>query len=86
MTIRLTKTQQALIARARTYGGAFTVECGSGRGAQGGRVSYGSRERAALHKLRDLGLVRIVNTQSDREHNRGYCVFTTSIRYELTAN
>lgn len=82
---RLTKTQQILIDRAKLYGGVAGVDNGSGRGAFGGRVSFGNRERAALHKLRDMGLVTITNTMTDRDYNRGNCIHTTTVYYRLSA-
>jgi len=83
MAIKLNKTQQELIARAQKHGGAASVVACSGRGALGGRVSFGSRERAALHKLVELGLVRITDRDSDRDYNRGNCIHSTSYRYEI---
>jgi hypothetical protein len=79
----LNKTQQELISRARAHGGAASIVAGSGRGALGGRVSFGSRERAALHNLVELGLVQITDRDSDRDYNRGYCIHVTSYRYEI---
>ena len=79
----LTKTQQALIARAKQHGGASSVVAGSGRGAFGGRVSFGSRERAAMFKLADMGLIKVTHRDSDRDYNRGNCVSCTSFRYEI---
>lgn len=79
----LNKTQLELINRARKHGGAASVVAGSGRGAYGGRVSFGSRERAAMFKLADMGLVKVTHRDTDREFNRGNCVHSTSFRYEL---
>lgn len=81
----LTKTQQELIARAQKHGGAASVVAVSGRGAFGGRVSFGSRERTAMFKLVELGLVKVTHRDSDRDYNRGNCVQSTSFRYELIA-
>ena len=54
--MRLNKTQQALIARAKRDNGHVQVEAGSGRGAKGGRINYGDREMAAAMGLIKLGL------------------------------
>ena len=86
MATKLTKTQQALIACAKQHGGSASVVAGSGRGAFGGRVSFGSRERAAMFKLAEMGLIKITNRDADRDYNRGNCVHSTSFRYELTTN
>ena len=83
--MKLSKTQQALIERARQHGGAASVVAFSGRGAFGGRVSFGSRERAAMYALEALGLVKVTHRDSDRDHRRGNCVHSTSYRYEITA-
>ena len=83
MTTKLTKTQQHLIERARAHGGAASIVSGSGRGALGGRVCFGSRERVALHKLVELGLVKITHRDADRDYNRGNCIHATSYRYEI---
>jgi hypothetical protein len=80
----LTKTQQRLIDRARSHGGAAAVEAGSGRGALGGRMSFGSRERTALHQLVEMGLVKIIHQDSDHFYNNGYCLQTASYLYKLT--
>jgi hypothetical protein len=82
--MKLTKTQQALIERARLYGGMATIDAGSGRGAFGGRVSFGNRERDALHKLAALGLVQITNRIKDVDYNRGNTIHTTTTVYKLT--
>lgn len=79
----LNKTQEALLARAQQHGGAASVVAGSGRGALGGRVSFGSRERAAMFKLAELGLVRITHRETDRDYNRGNCIHATSFRFEI---
>lgn len=80
---KLNKTQQALIARAQQHGGAASVVAGSGRGAFGGRVSFGSRERTAMFKLVEMGLVKVTARDTDRDYNRGNCVHGTSFRYEI---
>ena len=79
----LTKTQQALIERAKMHGGMAAIDAGSGRGARGGRVTFGNRERAALRKLADMGLVEITNLVKDVDYNRGYSIHTTTTMYRL---
>ena len=61
--MRLTKTQQELIAKARRDGGHVQVESGGGRGAKGGAISYGDREMSAALGLIKLGLA--VETHRD---------------------
>jgi len=80
---KLTKTQQALIDSAKARGGFFSIESGSGRGAKGGRVSYGSRERAAVHKLAELGLVEITNSVRDVDYTRGYSIWSTVVSFRV---
>ena len=79
----ITKTQQHLIERAKLYGGQAAVDAGSGRGALGGRISFGNRERAALHKLVEMGMVEITNRVKDVDYNRGNSVHTTTTMYRL---
>lgn len=83
MTTKLNKTQQALIERARKYGGKASVEAGSGRGAKGGRISYGRRELEALWALRDAGLIEVTHRDTDNDTNRGYTVRRSSFLYAL---
>lgn len=80
----MTKTMQDLITRAKQHGGSASVVAGGGRGAFGGRVSFGSRERTAMFKLEEAGLIKITHRDADRDYNRGNCVHCTSFRYELT--
>jgi hypothetical protein len=79
----LTKTQKTLIDRALQHGGAASVEAGGGRGALGGRMSFGSRERTALHQLVEMGLVRITHRDTDCDYNGGYGIRSTIWRYEI---
>ena len=79
----LTKTQQALLQQAKARNGFYSVECGSGRGNKGGRVSFGARNRAALFGLVDAGIVRIVDRQNDIESNHGYAIHTTSFCFQV---
>jgi len=64
--MRLTKTQQELIAKARRDGGHVQVESGGGRGAKGGRISYGAREMAAALGLIKMGLAVETHRDSSR--------------------
>jgi len=81
--MKMTKTQQTLIERAKMYGGTSAIVAGSGRGAHGGRVTFGNRERAALRKLADMGLIEITNLVKDVDYNRGYSIHTTTTMYRL---
>lgn len=82
---RLTKTQTALVTAAQRRGGTYSVECGSGRGSRGGRISFGSRERDALFALEKAGVVRITGRQSDGTWwtGNGNQVRTTILTFEL---
>lgn len=84
---KLTKTQQALIAKARRDGGHVQVEAGSGRGAKGGRISYGDREMAAALALIKLGLA--VETHRDWSQiwmGNGNTVHSCYVAIKLMAN
>ena len=84
--MRLTKTQQRLIELARQHGGSYAVETGTGRGAKGGRIRYGARERDALFALEAAGLARITWRQGDsRWTGNGNSVHGTVIAFELAA-
>lgn len=80
--MRLTKTQQYLLDQAKGRA-VCAIDVIGGRGAFGGRVSAGNRERTALNKLSDLGLVQITNQMTSTDYNRGNCVWTTTICYRL---
>jgi hypothetical protein len=80
----MTKTQKHILDQIAARG-SYTVECGSGRGAKGGRVSYGERERAALFALVDAGLVFISHRESDNDYQSGGNVIRrTSFAARLT--
>ena len=65
---KLTKTQQALLDRANARDGRISsVEACGGKGAKGGRLSWGARERDALNKLAELGLVEIIRIDRSAE-------------------
>jgi hypothetical protein len=84
--MRLTKTQQYLLDQAKARGGAYAVETGAGRGAKGGRIRYGARERDALFKLEAAGLVRVTWRQGDSWWTgNGNSVHGTVIAFELVA-
>ncbi len=57
--MKLTKTEQKLLENAKTYGTA-SIETGYGRGPNGGRISFGHRDREAMYKLQMKGLIKIV--------------------------
>ena len=77
-------TQTRIIEEARRNGGRASIEAGSGRGARGGRVSYGSRDLIALNALVDAGVVRIVNRDSsDHWSGNGNTVRQTVFVYEI---
>jgi hypothetical protein len=82
--MKLSATQKTLIQRAQQNAGKHAIECGSGRGAQGGRISYGTRDRDALHKLVAAGIVRITHQSSDNVYTgNGYSVRGAVISFEL---
>lgn len=81
--MRLTKTQQELIDQARKYGGRYSVTRALGRGASGGKIDRGSRQRDAMFALRAQGLIRIVDQQYDADYNRGHSLTYTSWAFEL---
>jgi hypothetical protein len=84
MAAKLTKTQQRLLEQAKRHGGDYSIETGSGRGAKGGRISYGDRERAALFALEAAGLVRITWRQgSNWFTGNGNSVYGTVFAYEI---
>ena len=83
--MRLTKTQQALIERAKLRGVISVTECW-GRGAQGGKVSGGAREMKAARDLVKLGVFRQVNPIGEppfRDTNAGNTTFYRSNVFEL---
>lgn len=84
--MRLNKTQKELIDNAILHGGRFFVNRTHGRGSHGGRIDHGSRQRNAMFALEKLGLIRIVDTQTDTDFNRGYSVTCTSWAFVLTTN
>jgi hypothetical protein len=79
----MTKTQQKLIDLAKSHGGCYAVECGGGRGPEGGRISYGARDRGALLLLVEQGKAEITMRDYHNEYNRGYCVRHTILAFRL---
>lgn len=79
----MNKTEQHLIDEARKYGGRFSVTRAQGRGAHGGKIDHGSRQRDAMFALEKRGLIRIVDRQADTDYNHGHAVTYTSWAFEL---
>lgn len=79
----MTKTEQMLIAEATKRGGTYAIDSISGRGAFGGKVQAGIRERNALFKLAERGIVTIVQRHNSVDHNRGYAVWTNTFVFSL---
>jgi hypothetical protein len=82
--MKLTKTEQALIARAqlsfRKQGCVMTgYRTGTKRGV------YGGRESSALGKLVKAGLARIVRRDHHRDCGPRFSDHWTETTYELTA-
>jgi hypothetical protein len=84
MQANLNKTQQLLIAEASKRGGHWGIECGSGRGAKGGRISYGNRERAAMFGLEAAGLITITSRVKDMHWSgNGNTIHSTMFSFAL---
>lgn len=79
----MTKTEQKLIQLAQRNGGRYSVNTCHGRGPRGGRLNFGSRERDAMYRLEQAGLVRIVDRQPWQDINRGYAQSGTSFVFRL---
>ena len=84
--MRLTKTQQALIDDARQQGGRLSVTRASGRGPCGGRIDVGARQRDAMFALEKMGLVRIIDRQTDTDYARGHALHCTTWACVLTTS
>lgn len=87
---KITKTQSRLIDEARRHAAHYgvtpargSVTHAHGRGAYGGRIDQGSRQRDAMFSLEKLGLIRIVDRQSDTEVNRSNAVTYTCWVFEI---
>jgi hypothetical protein len=80
----MSKTQQMLIAEAAKRGGRWAIECGSGRGAKGGRISYGNRERDAMFALEAAGLITITSRIKDMHWSgNGNTIHSTMFAFAL---
>lgn len=80
---KLTKTQQKLIDAAKARGGRHSIESCGGKGPEGGRVSFGARDRDALFKLVEMKLVEITHRSSSTDCNRGYSTYSTVFAFRL---
>lgn len=82
---KLGKTAHELFCKAQRHG-VYSIETGTGRGAKGGRICYGDRDRNALLKLVAAGLARITNQQSGSYFTgNGNTVYGSVISFELAA-
>ena len=68
----LTKTEKMLLEEAKRHGGRYSVQTCYGRGPYGGKTNYGSRERNAMFKLVERGLIEITCRNPWNDVNRGY--------------
>ena len=66
--MKLSKTEQKLMEKVREYE-RYSVETGYGRGPNGGRISFGHRDKEAMYKLQAKGLIKIV-ARHPWEHTR----------------
>jgi hypothetical protein len=81
--MKLSKTETQLIESARANGGRGGIETCYGRGARGGKIKYGARERDALFKLVNRGMAVITDRQPWQDYNNGYGVGGTVISFKL---
>lgn len=81
--MKLGKTESQLIEHARVCGGHYSVECGGGRKRTGGKVSYGTRDRRAVNRLVERGLVTITDINSSYETDGGYTIRSTILSFKL---
>jgi hypothetical protein len=70
----MTKTEQKLIDLARANGGKYVICTAVGTGPFGGRIHEGQRDRDAMYKLIDKGLVRLTSKHRCSESRRGHTV------------
>jgi hypothetical protein len=83
--MKYTKTQLQLLENARNYGGTYSITTSYGRGPKGGKtVSHGARDRDALLKLEELGLVEITDRQPWQFYTNGWRQHGASIAFKLT--
>ena len=80
---KLTIRQIHMMCAAARHG-SVAVEVCVGRGPQGGRISFGHRERQAASTLLKKGLLRHAGYQSHVESSHGYGVTSYISRWELT--
>lgn len=80
----MNKTETLLLARINTHGHG-ALESGGGRGPDGGRISFGTRERNALMALVERGIVEITDRSKSVEYNKGNSVHSTLFTYKLKA-
>jgi hypothetical protein len=83
--MKLSKTEVALIQRAKQNGGTGGFETRYGRGPCGGRLNHGARQRDALLSLESHGLVTITVREPWQDYNRGYGSGGTIFAYRLNA-
>ena len=67
----MTKTEKMILAEVAKRG-YFAVETCYGKGPYGGSVQYGLRERRAMFKLVDAGILKITKREPWQDYNRGY--------------
>ena len=80
--MKLTKTETKLLADlASSRLGRISITRAIGRGAYGGRIDVGSREREAALKLEAKGLLIRIAINSDRLTNRGYTIHATDYTF-----
>jgi hypothetical protein len=77
------KTEAQLLAFAAKRNGFYSIECGGGRGPDGGKVSYGTRNRNAVMSLVEKGIIEITHRDSANESNRGYTVRHTVLAFKV---
>ena len=82
-TKTFTKTQAKLIELATKHGGRYSITTLYGRGAKGGRVSAGKRERDALFALEEAGVVVITDRQPWEEYNSGWKQSGNTLAFKL---
>jgi len=77
------KTEQQLINEALKRGGIFHVDTVRGRGAKGGKITAGMRERKALTKLILAKRVKILQEDTNIEYNSGWGLHYSTIVFQL---
>jgi hypothetical protein len=82
--MKLTKTQKYLLETALTYDGKYSITTSYGHGPKGGRRFFGMRERDALLKLEELGLVEITSREPWQDYNNGWKQSGNTLAFRLT--